>query len=255
MFPRLLFSSLCFLLVLIFQLSSLPPAFSSWIVLTTHTPLSSRHPEVLSRSHQPPPCTLTPQVWATFPQHRPSNPLLRLTRLPPWSRPSGRSCCVSRRNSRLCPVTTAEASGLPPRHSPATDTACLLHLVSQYFLWKSPGVSSRGTVLLTWSEDVWWDGRSSLERTAAFSSFLCILLMLPLFNPSRPIFQIFNITATSRPSMQAHNLILSTGRVFCHDEPCYALTLWRQKPNLISCQQRRQEGREDSQPARQSADW
>lgn len=65
-------------------------------------------------------------------------------------------------------------------------------------------------------------GSTFLLHLAVFCVFP---LMLPSFNPSSPIVQIFNITATSRPSTPARNRVLSIGCVFCHDEPCYALTL------------------------------
>lgn len=90
------------------------PAFSSWTVLTTRPPLSSRHPEAGSGSPRHPLCTSTTREWAICQPHHPWIHLLPPTPLPPWSRPSGRSCCVSLRNRQLYPATTAEAlaSGL-----------------------------------------------------------------------------------------------------------------------------------------------
>lgn len=85
---------------------------------------------------------------------------------------------------------------------------------------------------------------------AAFCSFLfffsCCLHLTP---PDHSVFFRFlttlpHLVNKCRPEIS----FLSMVRVFCHDEPRYALTLWRHKPNLIYCQQQQW----GSQPARRS---
>lgn len=85
---------------------------------------------------------------------------------------------------------------------------------------------------------------------AAFCSFLFLFSCCLHLTPANQSF--FFRFLTTLPHLvdkcRPETAFLSMVRVFCHDEPCYALTLWRHKPNLIYCQQQQW----GSQPARWS---